>query len=55
MAKLFFVLLLLKIFPLSTLVLQRTYGEGEFGYSDTHEMIPKLMPLNPYGLFKATF
>ncbi len=29
-----------------------TYGEGELGYSDDHGMIPKLMPLNPYGYSK---
>ncbi len=29
-----------------------TYGDGELGYSDSHEMIPKLMPLNPYGYSK---
>src|SRR5688572_20933686 len=25
-----------------------TYGNGEFGYDDSHEIIPKLQPLNPY-------
>ncbi len=29
-----------------------TYGEGENGYSDDHEKIPALMPLNPYGYSK---
>ena len=29
-----------------------TYGEGELGYCDDHGMIPKLMPLNPYGYSK---
>ncbi|AUN98756.1 ADP-glyceromanno-heptose 6-epimerase [Bacteriovorax stolpii] len=29
-----------------------TYGDGELGYSDDHGMIPKLMPLNPYGYSK---
>jgi ADP-L-glycero-D-manno-heptose 6-epimerase len=29
-----------------------TYGDGEFGYSDNHELIPDLMPLNPYGYSK---
>lgn len=29
-----------------------TYGEGELGYSDAHEKIPALMPLNPYGYSK---
>ena len=26
-----------------------TYGMGEFGYDDNHEVIEKLKPLNPYG------
>ncbi len=26
-----------------------TYGLGEFGYEDNHEVIEKLKPLNPYG------
>ena len=26
-----------------------TYGEGEFGYEDNHEVVSKLKPLNPYG------
>lgn len=29
-----------------------TYGDGESGYSDDHEKIPELMPLNPYGYSK---
>ncbi len=29
-----------------------TYGDGELGYSDAHEQIPALMPLNPYGYSK---
>ncbi len=32
-----------------------TYGGGEHGYSDTHEIIPKLRPLNPYGDSKNNF
>lgn len=32
-----------------------TYGEGELGYSDQHDLIPKLMPLNPYGYSKQLF
>ncbi len=32
-----------------------TYGLGEFGYSDNHEIIPKLVPLNPYGDSKNNF
>ncbi|MGZ3790549.1 MAG: ADP-glyceromanno-heptose 6-epimerase [Bacteriovorax sp.] len=29
-----------------------TYGDGELGYSDDHEKIGKLFPLNPYGYSK---
>jgi ADP-L-glycero-D-manno-heptose 6-epimerase len=29
-----------------------TYGAGELGYNDSHEKIPSLMPLNPYGYSK---
>lgn len=29
-----------------------TYGDGELGYSDNHDQIPSLMPLNPYGYSK---
>src|SRR5215470_2229370 len=32
-----------------------TYGSGEFGYSDDHELIEKLKPLNPYGVSKNEF
>jgi ADP-L-glycero-D-manno-heptose 6-epimerase len=32
-----------------------TYGSGEHGYSDAHELIPKLKPLNPYGDSKNDF
>lgn len=32
-----------------------TYGLGEFGYEDSHEIIPKLKPLNPYGDSKNDF
>ena len=32
-----------------------TYGMGEFGYSDNHEIIEKLKPLNPYGESKNEF
>ncbi|MDO9511468.1 MAG: ADP-glyceromanno-heptose 6-epimerase [Bacteroidales bacterium] len=32
-----------------------TYGEGEFGYKDDHDLIPKLKPLNPYGESKNEF
>jgi ADP-L-glycero-D-manno-heptose 6-epimerase len=29
-----------------------TYGDGELGYSDDHDKVPELMPLNPYGYSK---
>ena len=32
-----------------------TYGMGEQGYSDNHQIIEKLKPLNPYGESKQTF
>ncbi len=32
-----------------------TYGAGEFGYNDDHELVEKLKPLNPYGVSKNEF
>lgn len=32
-----------------------TYGGGEFGYDDSHALIEKLKPLNPYGESKNDF
>ncbi len=32
-----------------------TYGNGELGYSDNHELIGRLKPLNPYGDSKNDF
>lgn len=32
-----------------------TYGLGEFGYNDDHDVIYKLKPLNPYGVSKNEF
>ena len=32
-----------------------TYGIGEFGFEDNHELIEKLIPLNPYGKSKNDF
>jgi ADP-L-glycero-D-manno-heptose 6-epimerase len=32
-----------------------TYGNGENGYIDSHEIIPTLKPLNPYGESKNDF
>jgi ADP-L-glycero-D-manno-heptose 6-epimerase len=32
-----------------------TYGDGENGYNDDHDVISKLKPLNPYGISKNEF
>lgn len=32
-----------------------TYGDGAFGYDDDHDLIDKLIPLNPYGDSKNEF
>lgn len=32
-----------------------TYGSGELGYSDSHEIVEQLKPLNPYGVSKNEF
>ena len=32
-----------------------TYGNGEFGYKDDHDILDKLQPLNPYGVSKNEF
>jgi ADP-L-glycero-D-manno-heptose 6-epimerase len=32
-----------------------TYGGGEYGYKDDHELAEKLRPLNPYGVSKNEF
>ena len=32
-----------------------TYGLGEFGYNDSHEIVDDLKPLNPYGISKNDF
>lgn len=32
-----------------------TYGLGEFGYKDNHEIVENLKPLNPYGVSKNEF
>ncbi len=32
-----------------------TYGGGENGYNDSHEILDKLIPLNPYGVSKNEF
>lgn len=32
-----------------------TYGDGQLGYNDSHEIVDKLQPLNPYGESKNEF
>ena len=32
-----------------------TYGMGEHGFEDKHELVKKLKPLNPYGISKNEF
>ncbi|MBC7902919.1 MAG: ADP-glyceromanno-heptose 6-epimerase [Gemmatimonadaceae bacterium] len=32
-----------------------TYGAGDFGYSDDHDIVHRLKPLNPYGTSKNEF
>lgn len=32
-----------------------TYGNGEHGYTDSHDIIKELQPLNPYGVSKNEF
>jgi ADP-L-glycero-D-manno-heptose 6-epimerase len=32
-----------------------TYGSGEYGYDDRHDLVPKLKPLNAYGQSKQDF
>lgn len=32
-----------------------TYGNGELGYTDSHDIVDKLQPLNPYGVSKNEF
>jgi len=32
-----------------------TYGTGEHGYDDRHDIVPLLKPLNPYGISKNDF
>ena len=32
-----------------------TYGMGEHGYEDNHDLVAKLNPLNPYGESKNNF
>ena len=32
-----------------------TYGDGSLGYNDSHELVARLHPLNPYGISKNEF
>lgn len=32
-----------------------TYGDGQFGYKDDHQLPERLLPLNPYGISKNEF
>ncbi|NND09392.1 MAG: ADP-glyceromanno-heptose 6-epimerase [Saprospiraceae bacterium] len=41
--------------PLTYASSAATYGDGFFSYADSHEIIKKLLPLNPYGQSKNDF
>lgn len=45
----------LKNIPLVYASSAATYGAGELGYKDDHEIVEKLQPLNPYGVSKNEF
>ncbi len=45
----------LKNIPLIYASSAATYGAGESGYDDDHALIPRLEPLNPYGISKNEF
>jgi ADP-L-glycero-D-manno-heptose 6-epimerase len=45
----------LKQIPLVYASSAATYGSGEFGYKDSHDILDKLQPLNPYGVSKNEF
>ncbi|MGB0428828.1 MAG: ADP-glyceromanno-heptose 6-epimerase [Bacteroidia bacterium] len=42
-------------FPIIYASSAATYGGGELGYNDTHEILNQLQPLNPYGESKNDF
>ena len=42
-------------FPIIYASSAATYGGGEHGYQDSHDIIPSLKPLNPYGESKNEF
>jgi ADP-L-glycero-D-manno-heptose 6-epimerase len=41
--------------PLAYASSAATYGEGELGYDDSHDVVEQLQPLNPYGVSKNEF
>lgn len=45
----------LKQIPLIYASSAATYGNGEFGYEDNHQIVSSLQPLNPYGISKNEF
>jgi ADP-L-glycero-D-manno-heptose 6-epimerase len=45
----------LKQIPLIYASSAATYGAGENGYEDSHEVLDQLIPLNPYGVSKNEF
>jgi ADP-L-glycero-D-manno-heptose 6-epimerase len=45
----------LKQIPLIYASSAATYGSGENGYEDSHEVLDQLIPLNPYGVSKNEF
>lgn len=45
----------LKQIPLIYASSAATYGAGENGYDDTHDVLDQLLPLNPYGVSKNEF
>ena len=44
-----------KNIPLAYASSAATYGNGELGYKDDHDIVEKLQPLNPYGVSKNEF
>jgi len=44
-----------KLIPLVYASSAATYGAGEFGYDDNHNVVEKLQPLNAYGISKNEF
>jgi ADP-L-glycero-D-manno-heptose 6-epimerase len=44
-----------KFIPLVYASSAATYGRGDLGYKDDHDLVEKLHPLNPYGISKNEF